>query len=86
MRTRDLVAERRAASEAMTRCDIAELVQHGVLSAAIEIFNMVGVARINRVADSCLYQPDQDEVWAFVTPVLVDDPAGPEFRCRRPLL
>jgi hypothetical protein len=57
-RTRDLMAEMAAAVGARTEADIEELAQHGVSPWAVCLWELVGVARINRVVDACLYEPD----------------------------
>lgn len=80
MKTRDLCAEMRHASAAMTRPDVAELAQYGVAPTAIEIFQMVGLSRIRWVAGTDLYEPDPSGVLAFITPVLVEHPISPESR------
>ncbi len=43
-------------------------------------YQMVGLARIARITDTDLYEPDPTGVWAFVTPVRVEHPATPESR------
>ena len=78
VRTRDLIAEARAASAAMTRADVAELEEFGVPAAAVEIFQLVGIARISRIVDIGLYEPDPSGALAFITPALVESPTTPE--------
>ena len=79
MKTRALVAEMRAASAAMSKSDIDELEALGVARREIEIFEMVGLARIQRVADSPLYEPAEDRgALAYISPVLSQHANSPE--------
>jgi hypothetical protein len=80
LKTRELAAEMRRASGLMTGPDIAELESHGVPPSEIEIHQMVGLARIARVIDSELYEPNRSGALAFITPVLIEQPASPESR------
>jgi hypothetical protein len=80
MRTRDLAEEMWAAHAALTEPDRRELEQYGVPTSAIDRFKLVGIARINRIPDTDCYEPDPAGVWAYLTPVLVDDPISPESR------
>jgi hypothetical protein len=81
MRTRELAAEMSQASALITRADMAVLVeQHGVAPREIEIFQMIGIARIARTTDSELYEPDCSGALAFITPVLAHQPMSPESR------
>jgi hypothetical protein len=66
MRTRDLLAEMRAASLAVTPADVDELVAAGVDPA--DAGWLIGLARIAHIADTQLYQPDDHGAWAFITP------------------
>lgn len=78
-RTRDLIAEMSAAVGTRTEGDTEELAQHGVPLWAVCLWQLVGVARISRVVDADVYEPDpRSGAWVFLTPVLVQDPANPE--------
>jgi hypothetical protein len=68
----------RAASAAVSTSDIDELEALGVARREVEIFEMIGLARIARVTDSELYEPDDAGGWAFITPVLTQHATGPE--------
>jgi hypothetical protein len=81
VKTIELAYEMREAYGAMTSADIRELVEHGVNSLDIVTAQLVGIARICRIPDTALYEPDQTGSLAFVTPVLVEDPMTPESRC-----
>jgi hypothetical protein len=62
----------------MTQADVRELTAFGVWPADIELWQLVGLARVSRVTDAELYEPDPDGALAYVTPVLVQDASGPE--------
>jgi hypothetical protein len=51
---------------AMTRPDVSELEGYGV--SRHTQYRTVGLARIARIIDTDLYEPDPTGVWAFVTP------------------
>ena len=78
MRTRELAAEMRAASEEMSTADVNELEALGIARREIEIFEMAGLSRIVRMTDAELYEPDETGGWAFITPVLTQHPNSPE--------
>src|SRR5215472_17755122 len=81
MKTRDLAREMRDASAAITRADIEDLAEFGVPPVEIEAFELVGLTRIARIPDTDFYEPDPSGAWAYITPVLVEDPATPESGC-----
>ena len=64
MRTRELAAEMRAASEEMSTADVNELEALGIARREIEIFEMAGLSRIVRMTDAELYEPDETGGWA----------------------
>jgi hypothetical protein len=71
----------RSAIAAITAADVRELTQYGVPPAAIEIFQLIGIDRVSHLVDCDIYEPDPDGAWAFITPVLVQDPVRPESMC-----
>jgi hypothetical protein len=61
-----------------SRADVAELEEFGVAAAAVEMFQLFGIARISRIVDIRLYEPDPSGALAFITPALVESPTTPE--------
>lgn len=74
----DLEAEFREALAALERAHFCELTKHyGIPPKPIEDL-LVGIARINRIPDTDLYEPAPSGVLAYITPVRVEEPASPE--------
>lgn len=76
MKTADLDRELREAVGALRQADAEMLFKLGIDPLDVVIFGMVGRARIVRCGG--LYEPDPQGAPAFVTPVFVDYPDGPE--------
>jgi len=77
VRSADLAREYLAAMRAITPADIGELVDAGVDPA--DACWHAGVTRIAHMADTGLYEPDDETGGlAFITPVRVDDDVTPE--------
>lgn len=76
MDTNDLLAELRAAWAAMNRDHRTELIAAGILVEIIELYPLIGTASVR--LQGRLYEPAPDGRPAYITPVLVADPASPE--------
>jgi len=79
MKTTALTAEMRQAFADLQPADIRELAGHGVPAVLIDAFQMAGVARVR--VEGELYVPDAAGSAAVITPVLLENPRGPES-CR----
>jgi hypothetical protein len=70
----------RQASAAMTSADVTEFERLGIPRINIEHFQLIGLARVARIADTDLYEPDPSGCLMCISPVLAQDPATPESR------
>jgi hypothetical protein len=76
VKTRDLVREMCHAYAALRVADAEELIRAGVPAHCLDLYRMVGVARVR--VEGALYQPDPLGGGAFISPVLAHHVAGPE--------
>jgi hypothetical protein len=76
MKTDHLIAEMREARASLTPEHRLELIEYGVPVDLIGRYSLIGAARIRVSAG--LYDPVEDGVHAYITPVFVDNPLTPE--------
>ena len=76
MKTRQLAAEMRGAFAALRSEHAEALAEAGVPWHLIGLYEMAGVGRVR--VDGDYYQPDPDGGRAFISPVLIGGPYGPE--------
>jgi hypothetical protein len=70
----------RQAAGMMTNSDVREFERLGIPRISIEHFQLIGLARVVRIPDTDLYEPDPSGCLMCISPILAQDPATPESR------